>query len=53
MLEQGYFKKHELTSSNGFKKAISQAKSANTSDKVEGTALNPILANAVAGESLI
>lgn len=50
MLEQGYFKKHELTSSNEFKKAISQAKSANTSDKVQGTALNPILANAVAGE---
>jgi len=48
-LEKGFFAKHELTSSNEFKKAISQAKSANTSDKVEGTALNPILMNAVAG----
>lgn len=51
ILEQGFFKTHELTSSNELKKAIGHAKSANTSDKVEGTALNPILVNAVAGES--
>jgi hypothetical protein len=51
ILEKGFFAKHELTSSSEFKKAISQAKSANTSDKVEGTALNPVLMNAVAGES--
>jgi len=49
ILEQGVFAKHELTSSSELKKAIGQAKSANTSDKVEGTALNPILMNAVAG----
>jgi len=49
ILEKGLFANHDLTSSNEFKKAISQAKSANTSDKVEGTALNPILMNAVAG----
>jgi len=51
ILEKGFFAKHELTSSNEFKKAITQAKSANTSDKVEGTAMNPILTNAVAGMS--
>jgi hypothetical protein len=52
MLEQGkLLKKHNLTSSGEFKKAIAQAKSTDTSKKQEGTALNPVLMGAVAGQS--
>jgi len=52
ILEKGdFFKTHDLTSSAEFRKAVGQAKSTNTSLKQEGAALNPVLANAVAGES--
>jgi hypothetical protein len=49
---EGFFGKHELTSSTAFKKAVEQAKSADASSKEQGISLNLVLANAVAGKSL-